>query len=84
MLVNTGSEGKQELIFESHVWYVCRLILLRTMMATTLSAREIPIPALFFTLCYAPNFEKVGSILVLACAFVSFIRPSVRSKKNSS
>ena len=27
---------------------------------------------------YAPNFEKVGSILVSACACV---RPSVRSKK---
>ena len=30
---------------------------------------------------YAPNFEKVGSILVLACPFV---RPFVRSKQNSS
>ena len=30
---------------------------------------------------YAPNFEKVGSILVSACAFV---RPFVRSKQNSS
>ena len=30
---------------------------------------------------YAPNFEKVGSILVSACPFV---RPFVRSKQNSS
>ena len=30
---------------------------------------------------YAPNFEKVSSILVSACAFV---RPFVRSKQNSS
>ena len=30
---------------------------------------------------YAPNFEKVGSILVSACPCV---HPSVRSKKNSS
>ena len=31
---------------------------------------------------YAPNFEKVGSILVSACAFVcSFVRPSFRPFK---
>ena len=31
---------------------------------------------------YAPNFEKVGSILVSACAFVrSSVRPSVRPVK---
>ena len=31
---------------------------------------------------YAPNFEKVGSILLSACPFVcSFVRLSVRSKK---
>ena len=34
-----------------------------------------------FSHIYAPNFEKVGSILVSACAFV---RPFVRSKQNSS
>ena len=38
---------------------------------------------------YAPNFKKVGNILVSACAFVrsfvrSSVRPSVRSKQNSS
>ena len=38
---------------------------------------------------YAPNFEKVGSILVSACACVracvrASVRPSVRSKRNSS
>ena len=34
---------------------------------------------------YAPNFEKVGSILVSACAFVrSSGCPFVRSKQNSS
>ena len=34
---------------------------------------------------YAPNFEKVGSILVSACACVRVsVRPSVCSKKNSS
>ena len=35
----------------------------------------------FVLVYYAPNFEKVGSILVSACAFV---RPFVRSKQNSS
>ena len=31
---------------------------------------------------YAPNFEKVGSILLSACPFVcQFVCPSVRSKK---
>ena len=34
---------------------------------------------------YAPNFEKVGSILLSACPFVRLsVRPSVRSKQNSS
>ena len=37
----------------------------------------LSIVMLYYTY-YAPNFEKVGSILVSACAFV---RPSVRSKK---
>ena len=40
---------------------------------------------LFHKPFYAPNFEKVGSILVSACAFVRpFVRPFVRSKQNSS
>ena len=31
---------------------------------------------------YAPNFEKVGNILVSACACIRpFVRPSVRYKK---
>ena len=32
---------------------------------------------------YAPNFEKVGSILVSACAFVRPVRPSVRPVKTT-
>ena len=40
--------------------------------------QKVKIISLENTRFYAPNFEKVGSILVSACAFV---RPSVRSKK---
>ena len=70
--------------------------LIRLLILFDLNAGIILVPTPDQRLCfhhkdsfYAPNFEKVGSILVSACACVrasvrSFFRPSVRSKKNSS
>ena len=44
--------------------------------------REVLNDKIMFDLYYAPNFEKVGSILLLACASVSaFVRPFKKNLK---
>ena len=47
-------------------WYAC---LIATGRFTTLSDVQVFL-SIMFCFCYAPNFEKVGDILVSACPYV--------------